>query len=65
MHPPPAPPPRPVHPGEDDRRKRRDDRVDERRHRVSHPDDDRLTEADLDRHEAERRSTHPAIGQRG
>lgn len=62
---PPVPPPRPRHPGEDDSNKQRDDRVDEGRHRASHPNDDRLTESDLDRHEAERRSTHARIGQRG
>jgi hypothetical protein len=65
MHQPPTPPPSPRHPGEDDRRKQRDDRVDDRRHRVNHPDDDRLTEADLDRNETDRRSTHAGTGQPG
>ncbi len=37
---------------------KRDDRGNDRRNQRSHPDDDRLTEADLDRHEHERRSTH-------
>lgn len=35
---------------------KREDRVNDQRTRANHPDDDRLTEADLDRHEREQRS---------
>lgn len=37
---------------------KRDDRLNDRRTQTRHPDDDRLTEADLDKEERERRSTH-------
>jgi hypothetical protein len=55
---PPAQPPGEHRSDDDHTRTKRDDRVNDRRTRANHPDDDRLTEADLDRREAERRSTH-------
>ncbi len=45
-------------PDDGDTRTKRNDRLNDQRTRVRHPDDDRLTEADLDQHERERRTTH-------
>jgi hypothetical protein len=54
----PAPPPHERLPDDGSTHTKRDDRVNDHRTHHTHPDDDRLTEADLDRHERERRSTH-------
>lgn len=54
----PARPPHERLPDDGSTRTKRSDRVNDHRTHTQHPDDDRLTEADLDEHERERRSTH-------
>ena len=58
MKEPPSPNPQDRFPDDNPTRSIRDGHDNDRRHHDSHADDDRLTEADLDRREHDRRSTH-------
>ena len=52
---------RPPHerlPDDGNTRVKREDRINDQRSHHAHPDDDRLTEADLDRHDLDRREKH-------
>jgi hypothetical protein len=46
-------------------RTKRDDRINDRRTHAKHPDDDRLTPADLHRRPREPDSTHAQVSDRG
>jgi hypothetical protein len=54
----PTPCPREHRPDDNTTRRVRDGHINDRRTDATHPDDDRLTEADLDRRERERHVTH-------
>jgi hypothetical protein len=51
-------PPQERLPDDSSTRTKRDDRLNDQRTHTRHPDDERLTEADLDERERERGSTH-------
>ena len=58
-------PPQERRPDDASTRIKRDDRIDDRRTHVKHPDDDRSTPADLHRRRHDLSSTHAQVSRRG